>query len=197
AGEGLGDLITLLTSAPEPDKLPAYLMRELAAQLGADGVYLFRADAATEAIVLAPWAIVDGAIQHRDTMPALEPLMRASAIEAPSAPQVERYRLRHDQHPYLDSTTIALFRLQGYRVGLTLPLLGGGQTLGFLECFARDQMAFLPSQIEQARALAEQISLVVQLARLTERATHAAVFEERERLAREIHDTLGQAFTAI
>jgi signal transduction histidine kinase len=172
-------------------------MQELAAQLGADGVYLFRSDAATEAIVLAPLAIVDGAMQHRDTMPALESLIREFAIEAPSAPQVERYRLRHDQHLYLGSTTIALFRRQGYRVGLTLPLLAGGQTLGFLECFARDQMAFLPSKLEQVRALAEQVCLAVQCARMMERVRHAAAFDERERLAREIHDNLGQAFTAI
>jgi signal transduction histidine kinase len=172
-------------------------MLELAAQIGADGAYLFRSDAATQAIVLAPWAIVDGAIQHRDTMPALEPLMRPSAIESPSAPQVQRYTLRHHQHPYLGSTRIALFRQQGYRVGLTLPLLAGGQTLGFLECLARDDMAFLPSQIELARALAEQVCLAVQCARMMEHAAHAAAFEERQRLAREIHDTLGQAFTAI
>ncbi len=197
SGARPGRLITMLAIEPEPDMLPASLMLELAAQLGADGAYLFRTDAATQAIVLAPWAIVDGAIQHRDTMPALEPLMRASAIEAPAAPQLERYTLRHDQHPYLGSTRIGLFRQQGYRVGLTLPLLAGGQTLGFLECFARDEMAFLPAQIDLARALAEQVCLAVQCARMMERATHAAVFEERQRLAREIHDTLGQAFTAI
>ncbi len=193
----LGRLLSLLASEPEPDKLPAYMMREVAEQLGADGAFLFRTDAATQAIVLAPWAIVDGAIQYRDTLPALEPLMRASAIEPLAAPQVERYTLRHDQHPYLGSTRIARFRQQGYRVGLTLPLLAGGQLLGFLECFARDEMAFLPAQIERARALAEQVCLAVQCARMMERATHAAAFEERQRLAREIHDSLGQAFTAI
>ena len=171
-------------------------MREVAEQLGADGAYLFRTDV-RQAIVLAPWAIVDGAIQHRDTLPALEPLMRASAIEAPAAPKVERYTLRHHQHPYLGSTRLALFRQQGYRVGLTLPLLAGGQTLGFLECLARDEMAFLPAQIEQARALAEQVCLSVQCARMIEHAARAAAFEERQRLAREIHDTVGQAFTAI
>ncbi|MFL5807302.1 MAG: GAF domain-containing sensor histidine kinase [Roseiflexaceae bacterium] len=197
SGARPGRLITMLATEPEPDKLPASLMLELAEQIGADGAFLFRTDAATQAIVPAPWAIVDGAIQHRDTMPALEPLIRGFAIESPSAPQVERYTLRHDQHPYLGSTSIARFRLQGYRVGLTLPLLAGGQTLGFLECFARDEMAFLPSQIEQARALAEQVCLAVQYARMMKRATHAAAFEERQRLAREIHDSLGQAFTAI
>jgi len=197
SGAGLGHLITLLASEPEPDKLPAYLLLELAAQIGADGAYLFRSDAATQAIVLAPWAIVDGAIQHRDTLPALEPLIRSFAIESPSAPQVERYTLRHHQHRYLGSTTIAHLRQQGYRVGLTLPLLAGGLLLGFLECFARDATAFVPSQIEQARALAEQVCVALQCARMMERATRATACEERERLAREIHDTLGQAFTAI
>src|SRR5262249_36701411 len=144
-----------------------------------------------------PFAIVDGAIRHRDSMTALEPLMRAFAIESPSAPQLERYTLRHHQHAYLPSTRIALFRLQGYRVGLTLPLLAGGQLLGFLELMAKHATAFLPAQIELARALAEHLSLALQCARLTERAARAAAQEERERLAREIHDTLGQAFTAI
>src|SRR6266508_4645615 len=68
----LGRLLSLLVSEPEPAKLPAYLMQEVAAQLGADGAFLFRTDAASQTIVLAPWAMVDGAIQHRDTMPALE-----------------------------------------------------------------------------------------------------------------------------
>jgi len=172
-------------------------MQELALQLGADGAYLFRSDAATQTLALAPFAIVDGAIRHHDTVPALMPLIRASTIAPPPAPQVERYTLRHDQHPYLSPTCIARFRLQGYRVGLSLPLLAGGQLLGFLELMAKTETAFLPSQIEQARALAEQLSLAVQLARLTEHAARAAAQEERERLAREIHDSLGQAFTAI
>ena len=193
----LGRLLTLLATEPEPDKLPAYLMLEMAEQLGADGAYLFRTDAATQTLALAPWVIVDGAIQHRDSMPALMPLARASTIAPPPAPQVERYTLRHDQHLYLRPTSITRFRHQGYQVGLSLPLLAGGQLLGFLECMARDDTAFLPAQIEQARSLAEQLSLVVQCARVTEHATRAAALQERQHLAREIHDTLGQAFTAI
>jgi len=217
----LTGLLTLLATEPAPDELPAYLMLEVARQLGADGAYLFRSDAATQTIELAPCAIVDGAIRHRDSMTALEPLMSPSAFEPPAAPRLkrytlrddqhpdrsgrhrrisllaERYTLRHDQHPYLGPTRIAHFCQQGYRVGLTLPLLAGGQTLGFLECFARDDTAFLPAQIDLARALAEQLSLALQCAQMIEHAARAAAFEERQRLAREIHDSLGQAFTAI
>src|SRR6266496_3503141 len=61
SGAGLGRLITLLASEPEPDKLPAYLMRELAQQLGADGAYLFRSDAASKTLALTPLAIGPGA----------------------------------------------------------------------------------------------------------------------------------------
>jgi hypothetical protein len=102
----LNRLVTPLATEPEPDKIPAYLMREVAEQLGADGMYLLRSDAATQTLALAPWVIVDGAIQHRDTMRALMPLTHASAIELPAAPQVERYTLRHDRHPYLGPTPV-------------------------------------------------------------------------------------------
>src|SRR5262249_51479074 len=129
----LGRLLTLLATEPEPDKLPAHLMQELAQQLGADGAYLFHTDVATQTLALAPWAIVDGAIRPRDALPALMPLSRVSTVAPPPAPEVERYTLRHDQHPCLSSASIAHFRQQGYRVGLTLPLLAGGQLLGFLE----------------------------------------------------------------
>ena len=190
-------LLSLLATEPEPDKLPAYLMLEVVQQLGADGAYLFRIDAATQTLALAPWSIVDGAIRHRDSVPALMPLTRVSALAPSAGPQVRRYTLRHDRHPYLSPTSIARFRQQGYRVGLSVPLLAGGQLLGFLELMAKADTAFLASQFEQARALAEQLSLALQVARLTEHAAHAAAFEERQRLAREIHDTLGQAFTAI
>jgi hypothetical protein len=64
-------LLSLLATEPEPDKLPAYLMLEVVQQLGADGAYLFRIDAATQTVALAPWTIVDGAILHRDSVPAL------------------------------------------------------------------------------------------------------------------------------
>ena len=42
----LGRLLTLLATEPEPDKLPACLMQEMADQLDADGAYLFHTDVA-------------------------------------------------------------------------------------------------------------------------------------------------------
>src|SRR5207248_8543444 len=44
---------------------------------------------------------------------------------------------------------------------------------------------------------ANQAALAIQMARLAEQARQAAVLQERTRMAGEIHDGLGQAFTGI
>lgn len=53
----------------------------------------------------------------------------------------------------------------------------------------------LPSDL--AEALANQATLAVQMARLAEGAREAAVLGERNRITRDIHDTLAQGFTGI
>ncbi len=55
----------------------------------------------------------------------------------------------------------------------------------------------LPRKIALAVAFAHQATLAIRLSRLTEQARQTAVLEERNRMAREIHDTLAQAFTGI
>jgi signal transduction histidine kinase len=55
----------------------------------------------------------------------------------------------------------------------------------------------LESKIYLAEALAGQATLAVQMARLSEQARQAAVLAERNRIARDIHDTLAQGFTGV
>jgi signal transduction histidine kinase len=55
----------------------------------------------------------------------------------------------------------------------------------------------MESKIHLAEALAGQATLAVQMARLGEQAREAAVLGERNRIARDIHDTLAQGFTGV
>ncbi len=48
-----------------------------------------------------------------------------------------------------------------------------------------------------AEALAQQATLAIQMARLNEQARESAVLAERNRIARDIHDTLAQGFTGV
>src|SRR6185295_11204348 len=55
----------------------------------------------------------------------------------------------------------------------------------------------LPEEIEFAQTLANQAVLAMQLTRLSTEARDSAVIAERNRMARDIHDTLAQGFTGV
>jgi signal transduction histidine kinase len=57
--------------------------------------------------------------------------------------------------------------------------------------------SFASEDLELAQTLANYATLALQLNRLTNRAEQLAVTEERNRMAREIHDTMAQAFAGI
>jgi signal transduction histidine kinase len=99
---------------------------------------------------------------------------------------------------------------------LYVPLLLGEDLIGYLSTPNTRPEAFTSDQIDLAQALANQIALAVRLGRLAEQASDAAITAERERaahsrsaereaavlgernrLAREIHDTLAQAFVGV
>ncbi|MBV9850667.1 MAG: sensor histidine kinase, partial [Armatimonadetes bacterium] len=85
---------------------------------------------------------------------------------------------------------------QGFRSLLKLPLLDH-DVLGWISVSSTEYGRYRPEEVELAHALAQQASLAVQLARLAKQEQQAAVLHERNRLAREIHDTLAQGFTGI
>ena len=56
---------------------------------------------------------------------------------------------------------------------------------------------FEPEQVDLAAGIANSVALAIENARLYERTRELAMMEERNRLAREIHDTIAQSLTAI
>ena len=86
----------------------------------------------------------------------------------------------------------------GVRALLTVPMVLGKETVGWI-CIrsTRVDTREMKSNIRVAEALAGQATLAIQMARLAEQARQAAVLEERNRIARDIHDTLAQGFTGV
>jgi signal transduction histidine kinase len=80
---------------------------------------------------------------------------------------------------------------------INVPLVLGHRCIGALVVRMPSGHQIATEQIELAQALAHQVILVVQFTRLAAEAQQAAIYEERNRLAGEIHDTLAQTFTGI
>jgi signal transduction histidine kinase len=86
----------------------------------------------------------------------------------------------------------------GDRFAALLPLVLHGDTIGFLTLGFRsfsDQRWPLVREI--CGVYLHQLALVLQSARISESVKAAAIAEERNRLARDIHDTLAQALALI
>jgi len=73
-----------------------------------------------------------------------------------------------------------------------MPLRVGEQTIGCLCVSSRQARTFSARELQVLGGLTEQAAIAIQNARAFDRAGNAAIAMERERLAREMHDTLAQ-----
>ena len=86
---------------------------------------------------------------------------------------------------------------QGVVTILIVPTLIAGQVAGVIGIRFTQKRQFRPEEVELAQALANQAMLAIQLTRLSAQSRQSAVIAERNRTARDIHDTLAQGFTGV
>jgi signal transduction histidine kinase len=77
-------------------------------------------------------------------------------------------------------------------VRLSAPLQRGGQTIGLLAIGVSTPRGFDTEEVETLASLANQATIALEHARLEARLRELAVIEERERIARELHDGIAQ-----
>ena len=80
---------------------------------------------------------------------------------------------------------------------LVIPVKMGGRVLGVLDIESAEVDGFDEADVFTAQTLADQLAVAIENARLYQETRSLAVTEERNRMAREIHDTLAQGFTGI
>jgi two-component system, NarL family, sensor kinase len=87
--------------------------------------------------------------------------------------------------------------VDGVQTLLLTPLVFGDEVIGVFSISHLQHHPYPSEALHLVTALAQQVVLAIQLTRLAEDAKQVALVEEHNRLAREIHDTLAQTFTAI
>ena len=83
------------------------------------------------------------------------------------------------------------------RACLFVPLTLKDQVIGMLVLSSHEENAFTPHHAALALAIANQAAIAIENARLYEQAQALAALEERQRLARELHDSVSQALYGI
>ncbi|GAC1427849.1 MAG: sensor histidine kinase [Ktedonobacteraceae bacterium] len=89
----------------------------------------------------------------------------------------------------------------GLRFHASIPIYAGNTPLGVLNVASEDWRELQSQELQLLHIISDQIGLAMQRARLsadhTRAAARLATIEERNRLARDIHDTLAQGLAAI
>ena len=83
------------------------------------------------------------------------------------------------------------------RSWLGVPLVSKERAIGLLAVIHEEPSHYTEGDAELVRTIANQAAIAIENARLYERAQSAAALEERQHLARELHDSVSQALYGI
>jgi PAS domain S-box-containing protein len=198
--EALTYSLDVLATAPAPDKFLGQMLSTIGRLLGAQSVILWLLDESNDSLVLRAWAEGTNFAKADPEHPFIKnPL---SWKEDPglrelffSGAPVACEDVEHD--PYTSNDLREYLKLGETKKFLRIPTLVGGRVKGFIGIRHGDRPPYRPEEIELAQALAHQAMLAIQLNEFAEQSRQAAVLEERNRMARDIHDTLAQGFTGV
>jgi signal transduction histidine kinase len=87
--------------------------------------------------------------------------------------------------------------VSGFRSWMGVPLTLKGQVIGALSIVNQEPDAFTAHHAALVSGVTQQVAIAVENARLYQRAQEAAVLEERQRISRELHDSVSQALYSI
>jgi len=85
----------------------------------------------------------------------------------------------------------------GLRYHASIPLYAHGKKLGVFNVASEGWQQLSPEDLRILYTVGDLLSMAVERARLFDRSTEIGAVEERNRLAREIHDTLAQGLAGI
>lgn len=93
-------------------------------------------------------------------------------------------------HGLLDGT-------DGLRFHASIPLYAHGKKMGVMNVASRDWRRLSAADLQLLDTVGDLTGIAIERAQLFENSTQLGVLQERNRLAREIHDTLAQGLTAV
>ena len=198
--EALAQSLSVLATAPEPEKFVEQMLSTIGRLLSAQSVLLWFFDESTDSLVLRLMAEGTRPVtpdqRHPWTKNPLSwkqnPVIQELLFTA--CPVVCEYV---ETDPRVNGEWRDYLKQYGTKRLMAVPILVGGQVRGIIGIHHADRARYRPEEIELAQALAHQVMLAIQLNEFAEQAQRAAVLDERNRMARDIHDTLAQGFTGV
>src|SRR6266508_800957 len=192
--------LDVLATAPAPDKFLGQMLSTIGRLLGAQSVILWLLDESNDALVLRAWAEGTNFAKADTEHPFIKDPLAWKGDKVlqetvfTGAPVICE---DVESDPRVSRAIREYFKSKGTKKYLTIPTLVGGRVKGFIGIRHETRPPYRPEEIELAQALAHQAMLAIQLNEFAEQSQRTAVLGERNRMARDIHDTLARGFTGV
>jgi signal transduction histidine kinase len=197
--KALRGVLDAMAREPSPERLLEFTLRTTAQQFGTHSLSVWCRDHATGMIGLEYAFEGDALVSKSD--PRFAGLSRWLPMED-LWPWPEVFRTGKASF-IEDIRVVPPFPLRdrllpmGIVTVLLVPMTMAGRLEGAVGLRFRERRPFRPDEVELAESLANHAMLAIQLDRVAAASRAAAVIAERNRLARDIHDTLAQGFTGV
>jgi PAS domain S-box-containing protein len=198
--EALVQSLDILATAPPPEKFIGQMLSTIGRLLNAQSVTLWLLDEASDSIVLRAGARGTNLAALEQQHPfVLDPSSwkENEGLQEMFFTGVPQVCDDIETDPRISTVLRDYFRSSGTKKFLTIPMLIGGHVNGFIGIRHGDRQPYRPEEVELAQALAHQAMFAIQLNEFAEQSQQAAVLKERNRMARDIHDTLAQSLTGV
>lgn len=197
--EALRQTLDALAREATPDRLVGHILRTITEQFVAHSSSVWRRDHA-RGTVRFEFAFEDGKVVTK-----IDPRFSWMDLQLPMEdfwPWPEVFRTGRVS-VIEDIRNVPPFPLRdrllplGIITVLFIPMMIAGRLEGAIALRFTQKRVFRTEEIELAQALVNQAMLAMELTRLSVESRESAVISERNRLARDIHDTLAQGFTGV
>ena len=191
----LKEVAEALNRAPTEQRAAGEALRRMADLLGVETGWVWLLDPATHRFYSAaaePAALPAGTGENdRPVLLVSRPLRARPAHGA-------QHRCRRVQPAGPgDQKARQASQTRGLRCHASVPLYAGDRPLGVMNLAMRGWRRLTRQELDLLTTIANQVGVAIERARLGEQSVQHARADERSRIARDVHDTLAQGFTAI
>jgi signal transduction histidine kinase len=197
--EALTLTLDALAKETDPGRAMEHVLRTITAQFNAHSCSVWLRDQVSRLMVFE-FAFEDGVFKtkHEATLAAVSPSLAVEAIPTWAEMfRTQRPVVLEDIRIKPDFCWREHLLALGVITMLAVPMIIAGKGEGLIGIRFTRKRTFSAEEQELAQVLANQAMLAIQMSRLSVQSHHTAMVEERNRVARDIHDTLAQGFTGV